>query len=208
MGTFVSFVITQDFAILASEKLNSHQRARRLWNCNDGIDAEWVADSPQQLYILSDTESDSQRIKKRLVGTFHTRGELISCVAEKLRTKNIFINRNGDLHKDDGPAVIYQDGTVEFYQNGRLHNLFGPSVIRTDGHKEWWVRGQLHRKEGPAIIDKDGYCAYYRNSELHRTNGPAIIGHNGYRAYYENGDLLKIVTPAHHSWLNPNLLSL
>ena len=28
--------------------------------------------------------------------------------------------KHGELHRDDGPAVIYPNGTVKYYQNGEL----------------------------------------------------------------------------------------
>ena len=39
--------------------------------------------------------------------------------------------------------------------DGYLHREDGPAVIYTDGSKEWWIRGNLHREDGPAAILKN-----------------------------------------------------
>ena len=44
------------------------------------------------------------------------------------------------LHREDGPAIIYSDGT-----------------------KKWFLKGKLHRKGGPAIEYPDGTCEWYEN---------------------------------------------
>jgi hypothetical protein len=63
---------------------------------------------------------------------------------------------DGQLHRLDGPAVIYADGLQEWYVDGQLHRLDGPAVIYADGSQEWHVDGQLHRLDGPAVIHADG----------------------------------------------------
>ena len=45
------------------------------------------------------------------------------------------------LHRRDGPAVIYEDGDVEYWQNGRMHRLDGPAIEWSDGSKEWIING-------------------------------------------------------------------
>ena len=50
--------------------------------------------------------------------------------------------KNGELHRLDGPAVIYANGTEEWYQNGELHRDDGPAVINADGTEEWFKNGK------------------------------------------------------------------
>ena len=45
--------------------------------------------------------------------------------------------------------------------NGRLHLLGGPAVIYVDGSEEWWVSGKLHRDDGPAIVYSCGTKEWY-----------------------------------------------
>jgi hypothetical protein len=50
-------------------------------------------------------------------------------------------NGNGELHRDDGPAVICTDGTKKWYRNDKLHREDGPAVICTDGTLYWYRHG-------------------------------------------------------------------
>ncbi len=65
------------------------------------------------------------------------------------------IRRNKLLHNDDGPAVEWTDGKIEYYLKGFLHRTNGPAVIYPNGDKEWWINGTLHNVNGPAIDYKD-----------------------------------------------------
>jgi hypothetical protein len=65
------------------------------------------------------------------------------------------------LHREDGPAVIWEDGQKEWFYKGARHRLDGPAVIHSDRTEEWWVNGRLHREDGPAIIYGDGDLEWY-----------------------------------------------
>jgi len=60
------------------------------------------------------------------------------------------------LHRLDGPAVEYADGSKMWYVDGQLHRLDGPAFEAADGCKYWYVDGQLHRLDGPAVQYADG----------------------------------------------------
>ena len=47
--------------------------------------------------------------------------------------------------------------------DGNIHRLDGPAVIWVDGYKEWWVNGRHHRLDGPAIEWHDGRMSWYVN---------------------------------------------
>ena len=64
-------------------------------------------------------------------------------------------------------------------EKGQLHRLDGPAVIWADGTKEWWVNGLRHRLDGPAYIGPDGFQAWFQNNKKHRLDGPAIISPDG-----------------------------
>jgi phenylpyruvate tautomerase PptA (4-oxalocrotonate tautomerase family) len=49
---------------------------------------------------------------------------------------------NGELHREDGPAVKWADGTCHWYVNGKLHREDGPATIREDGTRYWWLNGK------------------------------------------------------------------
>ena len=71
----------------------------------------------------------------------------------------------------------YSDGVCAYksYDWGRkLHREDGPAVIADNGDKEWWINGKLHRLDGPAIITHklqyyciDGYHLFKEDFEVH-----------------------------------------
>jgi len=58
-------------------------------------------------------------------------------------------NNAGKVHRDnDMPAVIYEDGSKEWYVNGLRHRDNDlPAVIFKNGYKAWYVNGELIRSE-------------------------------------------------------------
>lgn len=59
-------------------------------------------------------------------------------------------NSDGKRHNIEGPAVVYPDGSYEYWLEGKLHNLNGPAVVRADGSTEYFVDGRS--------VTKIGYC--------------------------------------------------
>ena len=49
----------------------------------------------------------------------------------------------GQLHREDGPAVEYADGSKLWYKNGQLHREDGPAIESVNGRKWWWTEGKL-----------------------------------------------------------------
>ena len=45
------------------------------------------------------------------------------------------------FHREDGPAIEYNEGDKVWYLNNQLHREDGPAVECPNGHKEWWVNG-------------------------------------------------------------------
>jgi hypothetical protein len=80
---------------------------------------------------------------------------------------------NNERHREAGPAIIWPDGTQEWWIHGLRHRVEGPAIIRADGEQEWWLNGKLHRQGGPAIIDAAGGEAWYVDGQQHRLDGPA-----------------------------------
>lgn len=116
---------------------------------------------------------------------------------------------DGETHREDGPAIIREDGTKEWYLFDKLHRLDGPAiespmgnvwlkrgVIHRDGAPaiEWnngtsvWVlNGVVHRTDGPAVSNTSGAEEWIVNGVIHRENGPAIIESDGHQAWIQNG---------------------
>ncbi len=73
--------------------------------------------------------------------------------------------KNGKMHRDDGPAVEYADGTKRWYKNGKRHREDGPAVEYADGDKFWYKNGKRHREDGPAVEWANGDKSWYINGE-------------------------------------------
>lgn len=101
--------------------------------------------------------------------------------------RNWHIKAYGRLiqHREDGPAVILENGTQYWYQKNRYHRLDGPAIINNDV-QYWYKDGVKHREDGPAKICANGYQIWYLNGKKHRENGPAIIWPNGALEWYQN----------------------
>ena len=109
-----------------------------------------------------------------------SRFELTGVVFYKIKGTNTY-------HREDGPAVIYGDGTKFWYYNGKLHRKDGPAHETPDGLKEWWVNGKRHRVDGPAVTLDDGHKEWWINDIRHREDGPAIIHTDGKIYWVLNG---------------------
>lgn len=68
-----------------------------------------------------------------------------------------------NLHRTDGPAVEYRDGSKEWFIHGRKHRIDGPAYEETGGYKAWWVDGNRHRIDGPAIQYEGGINEWWVN---------------------------------------------
>ena len=74
-----------------------------------------------------------------------------------------YYNSAGDLHRDEGPAAEYANGTKEWCQNGLHHREDGPAFITARGTRKWAINGRLHRTDGPAIEWSDGEEEWWLN---------------------------------------------
>ena len=57
------------------------------------------------------------------------------------------------------------NGNKEWYRNGQLHREDGPAIEHPNGYKAWCRNGKLHREDGPAIEYSTGGKAWWRNGE-------------------------------------------
>jgi len=56
------------------------------------------------------------------------------------------------------------DGNKFWYVNNELHRVDGPAIIYPDGHQEWWINGKRHREDGPAVTNMIGYQEWWVNN--------------------------------------------
>jgi hypothetical protein len=51
-------------------------------------------------------------------------------------------------------------------KEGRLHRLDGPAVTHADGDRSWYTHGKLHRDDGPALDwPSEGIKQWFKNGE-------------------------------------------
>lgn len=69
------------------------------------------------------------------------------------------------LHRLDGPAVEFDDGSKQYYVNGLEHRIGKPACIWCDGTREWYVNGKHYRLNGPAIEYNTGDKEWWINGK-------------------------------------------
>jgi hypothetical protein len=61
------------------------------------------------------------------------------------------------------PVCKKYPGTKEWHLNGNLHREDGPAVEWSGGAKMWYINDIRHREDGPAIEYADGTKSWYLN---------------------------------------------
>jgi hypothetical protein len=52
-----------------------------------------------------------------------------------------WFNDRNELHREDGPAIVWANGDTVWYRNGQMHREDGPALELADGRKEYWIDG-------------------------------------------------------------------
>ena len=65
---------------------------------------------------------------------------------DRLGTRRYY-NSAGQLHRDEGAAVEYPDGTKHWYQNGVLHRVNGPAIDYGSEGGLWFIHGRRCSKK-------------------------------------------------------------
>ena len=56
-------------------------------------------------------------------------------------------NELGQLHREDGPAREWDNGTKVWCINGQYHREDGPAIEYTNGYKEWCLNGEYYTEQ-------------------------------------------------------------
>jgi hypothetical protein len=56
-------------------------------------------------------------------------------------------------------------GNKWWWLNGNIHREDGPAVEWKNGNKQWWLNGKRHRIDGPACESVDGYNYWFLNDK-------------------------------------------
>ena len=75
----------------------------------------------------------------------------------------MYYNGAGQLHRANGPAVKFADGSKRWFQNSLLHRTDGPAIEYANGSKFWLQNGLLHRMDGPAVEWASGRKSWFIN---------------------------------------------
>ena len=64
--------------------------------------------------------------------------------------KGTFWHKDAEMtifHREEGPAISYQNGYKCWYINGELHRIDGPAIERDNGDEWWYLNGQEMTEE-------------------------------------------------------------
>ena len=53
-----------------------------------------------------------------------------------------YYNKDNRLHRTNGPAVEYADGTKRWLQNDQYHRIDGPAMEYPTGDNRWFINGK------------------------------------------------------------------
>ena len=53
-----------------------------------------------------------------------------------------YYNSADQLHRTNGPAVEWSNGTMSWYQNGLRHRIDGAAIEYLDSDKAWYINGE------------------------------------------------------------------
>ena len=87
-------------------------------------------------------------------------------------------------------SIIKTNINIRYYLCDELHRSDGTAVEFENGTKKWYVNGKLHRNNGPAVEFANGYKSWYQNGERHRDDGPAVEFANGSKKWYRHGKFI------------------
>lgn len=104
--------------------------------------------------------------------------------------------KNKQIHKVDGPAVVYKNGDQCWYENDLLHRLNDPAIVCTNGDECWFENGMCHRINGPAVINHIGDKFWLYKNSYHRLDGPAIEKNDVGNIWCNDGKIHRIGGPA------------
>jgi len=108
--------------------------------------------------------------------------------------------------------IVLTDGDTFWYRDDVLHREDGPAVEWVNGTKEWWYKGFFVGKgdkpdptlwarltsveaNGGAllngcIVDLEGVKWWYKDDLIYREDGPALEAPNGTTEWYFKGEFL------------------
>jgi hypothetical protein len=69
----------------------------------------------------------------------HKHPGFIGCIVDKY--SDVAWYKNGEIHRENAPAIECANGTKSWFLNGKRHRTDGPAVEYANGSKEWYLNG-------------------------------------------------------------------
>lgn len=60
---------------------------------------------------------------------------------------DVFYLKDGKLHRENGPSIVYRNGISWWMENGKLHRENGPAIINKKEFLEFWIYGEPATEE-------------------------------------------------------------
>lgn len=110
--------------------------------------------------------------------------------SEKIKRNKEWKDENGNLHRNDGPALILHNGDSIWYKNGVVHRDGDLPAATTSIGQFWYKEGKYHRDgDKPAIVYKSGNKQWYTKGLKNRDRRqPAVVDPLTGREYWVNGE--------------------
>lgn len=146
---------TSDGALLASEFLKGKVKGIVFTGREDGrvaviydsaivVPVAWKK-AGAQIWNKIDKEKLKPALRRSALGEFEK---------DRFEDKE-WRNEQGQLHREDGPALIKTNGDQFWWLNGKLHRTDGPAAIWADGARAWWLNGKHLSQEKHAQRTSD-----------------------------------------------------
>jgi hypothetical protein len=88
---------------------------------------------------------------------------------------------------NESTLKIDSHDTKRWRLNDKLHRVDGPAIEYANGSKYWCLYGERHREDGPAVEFADGSKFWYRHGKSHREDGPADEWTSGNKYWFLDG---------------------
>ena len=85
-------------------------------------------------------------------------------------TDNTVYYDNNLIHREDGPAIEWNNGSSHWYLHDMLHRIDGPAIELAAPYlgytvKKWSINGKWHREDGPAVEWGTGYKEWWIDNQ-------------------------------------------
>jgi hypothetical protein len=178
MCDFVSFLIHKDKKGPKSGKLYftdlfSHSMATIVHDLGVGDyrEVEWTGEEEGYLKVRCHPTSDENWYRALILAEYPTRSALLANVPPIIKGRNAtyYYEHNTGIHR-----IVRKDGSKYWYLNGEVHREDGPAVECADGYKAWYLNGK-YREDGPAIEYADGSRYWWLNGDFIYAKSEAAV---------------------------------